>query len=97
MNKLDHQLQRLLQAAAAVPPRTDEDPGTVPDARWLLRQREQQEATISATLRPVLQGGLAVACLILLVTSLINLRQINQANEDLFAVSGAVLTRVSTP
>jgi len=97
MKKSNDQLQRLLRAAAAARREATADLGTVPDARWLLHQREGQSEEILLTLRPVLRGGLAVACLLLMMTLLINVRQIEHANRDLFAISTAVLTHVSTP
>jgi len=97
MKNLEHQFRRLLRAAAAVPPRTEGSPEGVPSARWLLRQREQAEMVVPATLRPVLQGGLAVACLLLLAASLVNVRQIERVNQDVFALPEAVLTRLVTP
>jgi hypothetical protein len=97
MKELEYQLRRLLRAAAAAPPARDREPGIVPSARWLMRQREQPERVIPVAVQPVLQGGLAVVCVLLLVSSLINMRQIEKANEEVFAVPEAVLTRLVTP
>ena len=97
MKKPDHHLHRLLLAAAAAPPRTEDAPATVPGASWLLRQREQSEPAILPAVRAVLQGGLALACLLLLVSSLLNVRQIAQSKRDVFSVPETALTRLATP
>jgi len=97
MKQLENQLRRLLRAAAAVPAEKGIKPSRVPSARWLLSQREARLIPVAASIRPVLQGGLAVACVLLVITLAVNLRLIDQANQDVFAVSKAALTRVSTP
>lgn len=98
MKEIDHQFQRLLRAAAAGAEAAHDDSGRVPSVEWLLRQRRQEGVVSSGlAIRPVLQGGLAVACLLLLVASLINLQQMERANQDVFAVSETALTRLVIP
>ena len=97
MKPSDHPLFRLLRAAAAAPPPTEEGPVVVPSAHWLMQQRGRSERTMPSAVRLVLRGGLAVACLLFLVSSLLSARQIAQANRDVFAVPEAALTRLATP
>jgi hypothetical protein len=80
-----------------VRPQVVREPGLVPEARWLQQQRVRQTNRIPLAIRPVLQGGLAVACALLMVVFLVSLRQIERANRDVFAVSEAALTHVSSP
>lgn len=97
MKRIEHQFQRLLRAAAAAWPQTVGDPGKAPDARWLLRQRERELARTQVAARSVLRRSLAFACLLLVATLLVSVRQIRETNADVFAVSETALTRISTP
>jgi hypothetical protein len=97
MKRSDHHLHRLLRAAAAAPPRAGEESAVVPSASWLLRQCRQSEPAVPLAVRLVLQRGLALACLLLLVSSLWNVRQIAHSRLDVFAVAEAALTRLATP
>ena len=97
MKRSDHHLHRLLRAAAAAPPRAGEGSAAVPSASWLLRQCRQSEAADPLAVRLVLQRGLALACLLLLVSSLLNGRQIAQSKLDVFSVPETALARLATP
>jgi hypothetical protein len=97
MKPTDTPLNRLLRAAAAAPPRAGEDSATVPGASWLLRQCRQSEPAVPPAVRLALRRGLALACLLLLVSSLLHVRQIAQSRLDLFSVPETALTRLATP
>ena len=97
MTDAEEQLRRLLRAAASAPAHPGNDSVRAPTARWLLRHRETCGTSSPRTVRPVLQGGLAFACLLFLVSALMSLRELQQANQDVFAVPEAALTRFITP
>jgi hypothetical protein len=97
MKRLESQFQRLVRAAAAAPPGERGDEVTVPRGRWLLQQLGGSELLIPTSARPVLQCGLAMVCVLLLVSALVNVRQLQHAQHDVFAVSEAALTRMVTP
>lgn len=99
MNRIDHAWQRLLRAARAAEGQRDTVTARTPDARWLLRQRlrerEQERSELAARL--LLRQGLAVACLLLMLALLVNVRQIERVRQDVFAQPASVLTRLSSP
>lgn len=97
MSNLDHHLRRLLSAAAAAPRPPTADSAPAPDARALLRARDRELAQAERTTSRVVRLGFATACVLLAVTLLISVRQIDRANRDVFAVSEMALTRISTP
>lgn len=97
MNKNDRQLNRLLRAAAVAPPPAAGELPSVPDASYLLRERERELTRAENVNRSVFRVGLATACALLMVTLLVSWRQIEQANQDVFAASQVALTRISTP
>ena len=96
MNRLDHQLDRLLRSASAAG-MASEHQTVIPDVRHLLRQREGELAAASAGLSRVLRGGLAFACVLLTLALLLNGRRIQQARNDVFAGPKAVLAQHTTP
>lgn len=91
------QLQRLLRAAAAVPPPAMAETAVIPDGRALLRQRERELARASLATRQMVRVGLAAACVLLVAILGISGWQMAQVNADVFAASELALTRISTP
>lgn len=83
MKPVDSQLNRLLRGAAAHHKVAATNPDA-PRAAWLLAQadREREHEPVSAGAFAVLRGGLAAACLLLVLTIAVSLWQAYRARTQ---------------
>lgn len=81
MRPIDSQLNRLLRGAAAHRKMAATTPDA-PRAAWLLAQADREREPVSAGAFAVLRGGLAVACLLLVLTIAIGLWDAHRARAQ---------------
>jgi len=81
MRPIDSQLNRLLRGAAAHHKVAAATPNA-PRAAWLLAQAGREREPVSAGAFAVLRGGLAVACLLLVLTIAVSLWQAHRARAQ---------------
>lgn len=81
MKQRDLQLDRLLRAAAAAQQRAALELSKAPAAAWFLAQQEEEQEPIFPGAFAMLRRGLATACVLLVVTGAVSLREFRKAEN----------------
>jgi hypothetical protein len=96
MNWIDRHLERLFRAAALAPERPLGELSFAGQARVLSRWRGAPEQQWRPSLLPLFRRGLAFACLLLVATVALSLRQMNQAATEEWTLPNTVLNLALT-
>lgn len=96
MNWIDRRLERLFRAAALAPQRPVGELSFPAEARVLGQWRAASGQAGRASLLPLFRTGLAFACVLLLASVLLGLRQMKQTPSDEWALPNAAVNLALT-
>jgi len=86
MNSSRDQLQRLLRGTAAARRTAVTQPAEVPKAAWLIARTQRQDQ-ISLDVFMILRRGLVAACILLVATGIIAVREIREQQAGVMGLA----------